>query len=367
MKVRQKNYSYNYSRALLSGLAFLYLVLPLAFPYLSGSDFYIYSNEQLNIIHISLFSFFLAFIFAEAIFRIRFNSRKLCVTNSISDTSIFIYVSYVLMILIIFSGLQLRAAGLGRMELVEAIHAASIPGYGLILLLAGLSIALNSKTKHLIIFIIFSMIIDFIYMGKIYSYMALIILFFYLDHKNVKFSLIRLMQITILGLFFLLVIFTSRASASGELEGIFAAYTFASEFVGVNSTIGWALEYNALGLPSQFLDFGSRLEDFYISKVGHGLALAFPAYFIGNFGDYWFVGQFLYFFSIALALLFLVKYFGHIVMFIILFNSQHLFRHGPDIFLQKILLHLVGLVFVIYFMRLVKAACVRHPIVTSSH
>ena len=50
------------------------------------------------------------------------------------------------------------------------------------------------------------------------------------------------------------------------------AYLFGSEFLGVQASIGWAMEYFSEGYPASFWAFGATLQDFYKSSVGHGLA-----------------------------------------------------------------------------------------------
>ena len=354
--MQQKNFSYKYSRAFLHGLSLLYFVIPLGFQYFTESNFYTYSSAQLNIAHVSIISFILISIFIETVFSGSLNTQGVRIAKFFAKEKKFIFLNYILMIPIIYSGLQLRLAGAGRVELVEAIHSVAIPGYGLILFLSALSIALNSNVKYLIFFIVFSVTIDLIYMGKIYSFLSLAVFFFYLDNRKIDFSFLRLMQIFGLGILFLAVVFTVRSDATDGFMNILAVYSFVSEFVGVNSTIGWAWEYNTFGLPSQYLDFGKILENHYISNVGHGLALAFPAYFVGNFGDYWLMSQLSFLLVTLLIVFHLKKIFGNIAVFLIIFNGQHLLRHGPDIFLEKLMLYSLGILFVILFFRLIKTA-----------
>jgi hypothetical protein len=349
------HYSYSFSKFALYGFGFLYLILPIGIQYFIGANFYLYSNSQHLQNFASIFSYIiLCFFVFLATKSLNSMTHKNTAKNT-PDFSIFVYINYLLVLNIIVTGLILRINGAGRMELVEALHADLFPGYSLILLAAVLSSILRKNSFHLGAFTVLSIAIDFIYMGKLYSFISFMAWVFYLDINQVKITYSKAFILAILGFGFLFAIFFSRSFVTDGEISIISAYSIFSEFLGVNASIGWAAEYSNNSLPIQLNDFSTALEPTFIAQVGHGLALSFPAYFIGNFGVYWVPFMLLYFLIVFISIYLANKNLGPILIFVILYNYQHLMRHGPDIFIYKILFQIVFLLTIFNYKNILRA------------
>ena len=136
------------------------------------------------------------------------------------------------------------------------------------------------------------------------------------------------------------------------------AYLFGSEFLGVQASIGWAMEYFSEGYPASFWAFGATLQDFYKSSVGHGLATS-PGAFLRRISA---VRG--YFFSIVscaiMAMLFriCIRVVGWIVYLILAINFQHFLRHGIDVFLGKVIFQMI---FVFLLAELLRPIRIKEP------
>ena len=234
--------------------------------------------------------------------------------------------------------------------MLGAISKQLVPGFGILLLLCMISlIALNNK-RYVILFCIICLLVDIVHEGKIFTSYAILCLMFYFDEKGVQISIKRVVTIGMFGLIFLLSIFIMRAYAVGD-NNIIGIYSAFSEFMGVNATAGWAIEYASLNLPNDYIDFDAALREYYLKYVGHGLALSPVAYFIGNFHSFYYIAVTSYCIIILFVYLLGSKLIGKYSLLIFMYNIIHLLRHGPNLFLTKSItqIFIISLVFILIY------------------
>jgi hypothetical protein len=345
----QSRFLFNYSLAILIVFSFLYFVIPIGIQYIVGESFYIYSSYQFQVTGITLYFFggiVLFIVFLKA--RVKINPCTRSIPPDKYSFKIFFYINMIYLIIIVIRGISFRIQGVTREYLLEYISAQLIPGYGYLLLLAGIAVIYLKSDKLLYYFIAICLIIDLIYQGKIFSTNAVMVTMFYLDEKKLKISFKRLLIIATCGFGFLFIIFTIRSIGNGG-NALINIYSLFSEFMGVNATIGWGYDYYKSNMPMALSGFDLILQEFYIGISGHGLALSPAAYFVGNFGDgYLFMSPFylivLYFFYRISSMII-----GRFALFVFMYDFIHLLRHGPNLFLAKSIAHLLFLIGILIF------------------
>jgi hypothetical protein len=346
------NYSFSYSLAVVIAFLFLYFILPVGIEYIVGDDFFIYSSSQ-NIANIA--NTIVGFILFMLLLRIFRKSKISPHVNSLPPDkytiSFFFYLNLCYFLIIFFRGLLAISQGMGRMDLLLVINSLLLPGYGYLLLLASVAVIHLKKSKLLLLFVLLSFLIDFVYNGKIFSANAVMVLVFYLDNARVKFSFTRILLIGLSGFGFIVMIFLLRAISSGVEDNVIGLYSFFSEFMGVNASVGWSYEYLHDGLPMDLFDFGATLQNYYENSVGFGLALNPAAYFVGNFGSYYFAVAIFYAYIVYLIYCISSSLLGRYALFVLMYDLIHLLRHGPDVFILKFFTHSLFLVIVLLILK----------------
>ncbi|HEY6529178.1 MAG TPA: hypothetical protein VIZ65_10825 [Cellvibrionaceae bacterium] len=338
------------TRALLILLLILYFWVPaLVSALIFDNEFYIYSNSQENA---NILSYIYGAIFISWSYLL-FRPTKGFLSNRAAakltnwkglPIAYFTMLTYGLALLV--QGQRIRGTGATREELLDGMDDFLLPGMGLLLLLTSVyCVARATRLQFYGMFLIF-LLIDITYNGKIFSFLALILFFMRLDYFRPPTNLIikAFLFWGLLGLSMLLFSGLMRLSLAGDdlsTDMIGVAYLFGSEFLGVQASIGWAMEYFAEGYPMSFWAFGATLQDFYKSSVGHGLATSPGAFFEANFGN---AGPFLAIFGSAITLMLFqisVRVLGWIVYLIVAINFQHFLRHGIDVFLGKVIFQMI--------------------------
>jgi len=140
-----------------------------------------------------------------------------------------------------------------------------------------------------------------------------------------------------IGLLIVISIYSLRSiDANSHTSIVLNLYSFTSEFIGVFSSIGWAMEFHQS--IHQIFNIDKTLSLFYMPFVGHGLALHPLAYFyiIAKANILFFLYIiFIYFSFVYILLKIFAKFIGNLSIFIILINVIQFFRNGPDIFLKS--------------------------------
>lgn len=353
----QQSYSFSYSILILIGLAFLYLVLPLVLQYLVGEEFYIFSKYQFSVASAS------AFFFLSLSAMILLLSKKVKITTYLglsrpSDRlcKLIFLLNFAYLIIVLVRGILLRSNGISREELLNVVSSQLIPGYGYLLLITSLCIIYLKDKWYLAAFLVLAFSIDIVYQGKIFATVGLMITMFYLDNTKYRFSVWRILMLALCGFGFLTLIFVIRSiNAEGGTpnDDLVTVYTFFSEFMGVNATAGWGYEYFSLHLPRNLFNFDPVLQKYYLSSVGHGLAISPVGYLFGNFGNYYILAAIVYLICVFGLFYISSKIIGRYVIFVFMYNYIHLLRHGPDIFLYKCVLQIIFLTFVITFIKVI--------------
>ncbi|WP_316737870.1 hypothetical protein [Pedobacter aquatilis] len=348
-----EKYSFSYSKIVLIGLAFLYFILPVTLQSLVGEDFYIFSKYQFLVSDRSILFFILLIILLSFLAKkIKKTAIGLKIHPSKGILILAVSLNFVYLLIVLIRGILLRQQGLAREDLLGIISSQLIPGYGYFLLLSFVALLQLKEKKFLFLFILIAFGIDIIYQGKIFVTNALMLSMFYIDNIKLKFSLLRISLIGLSGLAFLVVIFVIRSIATdGEAGDLTSVYTSFSEFMGVNATVGWSYEFNKQGMPASYFNYDPVLQKYYLSSVGHGLAISPVAYFTGNFGDSYLVAIIAYFLIIYLIFYYSSKIIGRYAFFVLMYNFIHLLRHGPDIFLYKCILQIMFLIVVIAILK----------------
>lgn len=156
-----------------------------------------------------------------------------------------------------------------------------------------------------------------------------------------------------------------QGDLDASLLGI--VYLFGSEFLGVQASIGWAMDYYASSYPLSFWNFGSTLENFYIASVGHGLATSPGAYLQANFGN---TGPAAAIIACLIGLVLFrlsVRWLGLVAYLIIAINFQHFLRHGLDVFIVKIISQMVIAVLIVIIVNTFKRSGMHHLVQPPAH
>ncbi|WP_313187908.1 hypothetical protein [Sphingobacterium siyangense] len=337
----QKKYSFNYCIFALAGFGFLYFILPLVLQSFVGPEFYIFSKEQNNVYFENITFYLLLVVFLFVLSSSMIHSPWVVNRPTTTVNYFIIAITFIYLIFVFGKGLILSRNGVPREELLEIISSQLVPGFGYLLLACFFSIIRLRKSYLLVAFGLLALSLDVVYQGKIFVTNALMLTMFFLDNNRIKLTFFRVVSFVLIGFGFLAFIFILRSFSAGENNAAIGVYTYFSEFMGVNATSGWAKEYAANGGAHGFFNFDPILQKFYIGSVGHGLAISPVAYFIGNFGDYFYLIIFIYFLVLFLIFYFSSYILGRFCFFILVYNFIHLLRHGPDIFLYKCFLQLI--------------------------
>lgn len=333
------------SRALLILLLFVYFIVPAAVSELIfENDFYIYSDRQADANALSLVYGGIFIMWVYLLFRpMRANLYNGASTRLVSWPGLRIayFAMLVYSVLLILHGQQLRASGALREDLLGGMDEFLLPGMSLLLLGASVfAVAKATRWQFYSLFLIF-LLIDATYNGKIFSFLALVLFFMRVDFDRPSTrTIIKAFAFwALLGVSMLLLSGLTRIALAGDdltVNAIGIAYLFGSEFLGVQASIGWGMNYFAQGYPQTFWTFGAKLEEFYKSSIGHGLATSPGAFFEANFGS---GGPFVAILACGIGLMAFrlsARSLGWIAYLIVAINFQHFLRHGIDVFLSKV-------------------------------
>jgi hypothetical protein len=316
--------------------------------YLFGDVFYIYSIAQpmgdvLSVVFGLIVVGWIYLVFPRSISKtnpliIRISKLHIC------PISYWIYLSY--LGAAILYGLSLRMHGAGRLDLLSGEDNFLLPGLGYILTCCGIHCIRSRSSRPLTYFVLLSLFTDAVFGGKIFSFIAVGLVFMRLDYLNLPAHKIRRIFIFVccLGIVLITLTSVSRTLMAGESlkSGLLPeVYLAAEEFMGVQASTGWAVSYYADHLPSDLVHFVYTLQDYYIASVGHGLGVSPTAWFVGNFGNWGILvgtGSLL---GVAALLRWARRYLSWIVILILSLNYQHFLRHGFNIFLQKFIAQIV--------------------------
>lgn len=343
------------TRVLVIFLIFSYFILPAAISYIIfHNEFYIYSGLQSQA---NLYSLVYGFIFAIFVF-VLFKPNPIFKHKIISGrlikwrgTSVAYYAMISYSLVLILYGWKLRSMGASREDLLNGIDNFLFPGMSMILLFASFfAVARATRLQFYFLFALF-LFIDVTFNGKIFSFLALILYFVRLDlsHPSGRTIVKNFTIWVVLGLSMLLLSGLMRISLAGgdfNTNAIGIAYLFGSEFLGVQASIGWGMEYYAQGYPQTFWNFVFTLQDFYLSSVGHGLAVSPGALLQANFGE---GGPFVAILGCLIALVVLrlsARWLGFVAYLIVAINFQHFLRHGLDVFFVKLLSQMIFVILV---------------------
>lgn len=338
------------SRALLILLVFVYFIVPVPVSeFIFENDFYIYSNSQsgantLSLVYGLIFTIWIYTLFKPA--QTRPASRALVRLINWPGLRVAYFGMVVYSVILIRYGQQLRGSGASREALLEGMDEFLLPGMSFLLLGASIfAVSKASRWQFYALFFIF-LLIDMTYNGKIFSFIALILFFMRIDYSSPAIrSIIKAFALwAALGVSMLLFSGLTRIKLAGDDLSISAsgiAYLLGSEFLGVQASIGWGVDYFSNGYPQTFWNFGATLEEFYKSSVGHGLATSPGAFFEANFGS---GGPFVAMLACVGSLIlfrFSVRSLGWVAYLVVAINFQHFLRHGIDVFLSKVVFQMI--------------------------
>nr|PZN83573.1 MAG: hypothetical protein DIU57_09885 [Pseudomonadota bacterium] len=335
------------TRLLLVAITVAYFFVPILVVAIVGDELYIYSQRQSESIGITI-------VFGAAttllVIGITRGNKPVPLPSSgiIRQLAAFYYVSIAFVLALAAYGAYLRDTGASRLDLLEKQSELLFPGFGLICLLGCIhAIAAPSHRKVALMVLVF-VVTDVMFMGKIFTYIAAGVVVLRWDYRGHAFRLRHALALGLVGMIFLGAVHVMRAVAVGEESLLIDFYTFFSEFLGVQATVGWSIEYFESMMPdrgSGILRFVHALNDYYADIVGHGLALSPAAYFYGLFGPLW--GPLALSYMILLFLAFRLAYLslGYVAIFVLAYNYQHLMRHGVDVFTTKVVTQLLLVAF----------------------
>ena len=321
----------------ISLLAAFYMILPCVTSLLLPDDFYVYYKNSTDGI-IESVSFF--FFFYSMFFVIRTVPADAHVTRNINMLWIFkilhfIHIAYLFVVMLL--GLRVRLlVGGTRPEMLEMISGFFVPGYSYLLVASVCYLVLRASWRYMVGIGLFFLVMDFVYMGKIFTLLFLVTWMMWADY-NRKSGKIFFKGMVLGGSVAVSIFIVREIVAESAFTSGLNLYVFFSEFIGVFASIGWAEAYHAQGLPSAILDFNSVLEPFYANSISHGLALHPAAYFIGNFGNFWIIAAVIYTAVLSVFSFLFVRILGFLYVVIFIVNSVHFFRHGPDVFAKNII------------------------------
>ena len=348
------------TRALLMLLVVVYFFLPVPVSDLIfENEFYIYSSNQAGANQLSLAfgCIFIAWIFY--MFRPALASSRPRASERLANwpgLRIAYLMTIAYSIALILYGLKLRTEGASREELLDGIDNFLLPGMSYLLVCASIfAVARANRIQFYVLFFTF-LLVDAIFNGKIFSFLALVLFFLRLDYTKptIRHILKAFAFWGLFGVSMLALSGLSRVSLAGDdisVNAIGIAYLLGSEFLGVQASIGWAMDYVSQGYPQVFWAFGSALEEFYKSNVGHGLATSPAAFFEANFGSMAVVAGGVYVIVFTLAFRASLRFLGWIAYLIVAINFQHFLRHGIDVFMLKVITQGVFAILLVAFVR----------------
>lgn len=317
-------------------LCLLYLVLPSLLSMFLPDDFYVFYKNSYDGTMESIFFFFL---FVGLFATIRFVKVESGITKNVNMMALFkvlhvVHVVYLFAVLLV--GLKFRLGnGATRPELLELISGFFFPGYSYLLVASVCFLVIRGRGLYLVLIGLFFLLLDFAYMGKIFTLLFLVTWMMWADYHG-KSGKIFFRGLMLGGCVAVSIFVVREIVVNGTFTSGINLYLFFSEFIGVFATIGWAEGYHAQGMPTQIMDFNTVLEPFYSTSISHGLALHPAAYFVGNFGDFWPVAAIIYILALALFSFIAIRSLGFLYIIIFIVNSVHFFRHGPDVFAKNI-------------------------------
>lgn len=338
------------SRALLILLVLVYFIVPVPVSeFIFENEFYIYSNLQtmanaLSLVYGGLFSIWVYLLFSPTRTYLFTGVATRLVNWQGMGVAYFAMIFYSL--LLILYGQQLRASGASREDLLVGMDKFLLPGMSLLLLGSSIFVVAKAKQWQFYgLFLIF-LLIDVTYNGKIFSFIALILFFMRIDYAgSTTLTIIKAFALwAFLGVSILMLSGLARISLAGDnlsTDAIGIAYLFGSEFLGVQASIGWGIDYFSQANPQSFWAFGATLENFYKTSVGHGLATSPGAFFEANFGS---GGPFVALIVCVVSLIafrLCVRSLGWIAYLVVAINFQHFLRHGIDVFTSKVITQMI--------------------------
>jgi len=338
------------TRILFVGLIFLYFVLPVAISeFIFDNTFYIYSSFQshanaYSLIYGLLFGLFIIILFKASP---SLAYKKVTIRLKKWRGARFAYYAMVIYsIVLLLYGMKLRLLGSSREDLLSGMDDFLLPGMSMLLLFASVFAVCNANRAQFYGLFALFLAIDVTFNGKIFSFLALILFFARIDYiRPSRRAIIQAFTFWFgFGLILLFLSGLTRISLAGDDLNVNAAgiaYLFGSEFLGVQASIGWGMDYFNHGQPFALWNFGSILQEFYITNVGHGLATSPGAFFQANFGV---GGPFVALLACLIGLVVFrasARWIGFVAYLIIAINFQHFLRHGIDVFLVKILSQMI--------------------------
>lgn len=318
-------------------LSAFYMILPGIISIFLPDSFYVFYNNSSDGIAES-FTFFV--LFCSMVFVIRSVSLDTYITKNVNMLVIFralhvLHIAY-LFIVLVLGFLTRLGGGATRNDMLEMISGFFVPGYSYLLAASICYLVVRATGRHMVFIGLFFLLLDFIYMGKIFTLSFLVTWMMWADY-NKKSGKIFFKGMLLGGGVAVSIFIVRGLAAVDDFTPGLSLYLFFSEFIGVFATIGWAQAYHAQGMPMDLLNFNAVLEPFYKTSISHGLALHPAAYFVGNFGSLWLLAAVIYTSVLAVLSFFLVRILGFLYVVIFIVNSVHFFRHGPDVFAKNIL------------------------------
>lgn len=344
--MQRTHFSLTATKSFLILLCVLYFILPSFLSrYLFDDTFYIYLTQYQPLGDFLSTSFGI-FVIAWLLFVVpRRVSRQNPFISRLSKLRILAgsyYCVIIYLVILIAYGMKLKAAGTQRLDLLAAEGDFLLPGMGFLLVTSAVYLIRARSALLLAVFVLLCVIADAVYAGKIFTFVAVGLIFFRLDYADVPIRRMKriFLATSLLGFAAIVILGVVRTHLAGEevKSGILpSTYLAASEFMGVQATVGWAIAYNLSNFPVDLLTFDSTLQNSYIGSVGHGLALSPVAYFVGNFGTLS-IPVILLTFSLF-AWIFRVgsKHLTWVMFLILILNFQHFLRHGVNIFAEKVI------------------------------
>lgn len=311
-------------------------------------SFYTFSSENqegLTLVWISfpflLISFFIFIVFNKWMGRQDVPSRLLYQVSKICCVLAVLH----WMMLIGFGILARFVLNMSRGELLTFQHSFLISGTSFVYILAFIHICRFSSGRLFWTICFCFLLIDFLYMGKKFVFYLIALFLFRFDCCAYKKTLKPVFFALTGGLAFAVAIYFVRATVSGGVT-VLDLYALFAEFVGVVSTVGFAIQYgpNIDGVWS----IVSKLQPYYLNQVGHGLALHPIAYFVVVGGEYWLLALVFYLLTLGALTWIISMLIGDLALLLVLVNIIHFFRHGPDIFIFQLLTQSIVVILVCY-------------------
>jgi hypothetical protein len=322
-----------------------YFILPITGELFLPENFYLFSDSHNLIAERIYYASFFILIFSYFIFYFNNELKYKIIVPLITKKVLFLlFITFsILIFVILINGMYIRLTiGADRNYLLEDLHKFLFSGVSFIFVGGLIYIGSFMKRNIIFIFIFIFILLDILYMGKKFTFYAIALLFFYYDSINSTTNK-KFYTIVLIGVIMVVSTYIIRAYVSSDVDIyklLFSFYGITSEFLGVYSTIGYALE-NVELINNNYINVVHALYPYYIDSVGHGLALHPLAYFIIVFGEFWLFFIAIYFMFIYILFRIFSSIIGNLVMFIFIINIIHFFRHGPEIFLKQFITQLI--------------------------